>query len=342
MKYAAYLFAFCSFLCVALRAEVVPRTATVIAVKGTPTVSGGGSAGLKAQATLAVNAQIITPPGAEVTLRFFDGTVAVVQAESELSIENLAATIENSKAVKETTVLNLRKGGVVTTLNPDKKDITEYRVRTPKGIAVAHGTVFAVIVSQDQGNATVSTMSGLVTFITDTGPITVALGQVSSGSSAMTVAQAVAANPSLAQTFADAAVSIATTIGLGLGGSAQQNNVVLAAVVSAAAEASPSRAAEIAAKVVTASAPGLGGNASSAVSVITQAAVAGAEKSSPGGGAAVQAAVATSVTTAVSNTSLNVSATAVQAAANSTVTPAENPILPALDVVQVVVSPSGP
>lgn len=228
-------------------AVVAAPTATVVAVKGS--VQTADHQTLQPGIALPVGAVIRTSGGSEVSLRFFDGTVASVLADSELILERIEAQQQAGRNVTETTVLNLQRGTVVASLDPAKKDITRFSVRTPRGVAVAKGTVFAVRVTQDKTNATVGTMSGVVTFLTDRGEITVAYGQASSGSGVQTVAQAVAADPSLAGVFMEAAVSVANAIGQGAiantSGTPNLVEGVLAAVVKIAAEANPNSTGQI-------------------------------------------------------------------------------------------------
>lgn len=246
MKHRHFLASVGFFLAAALAAFAAPA-ATVVSAKGA--VQSPGQPALQPGATLAAGALIRTGGSAEVALRFFDGTVATVLADSEVTIERLEAQVEGERNVKEITVLNLQRGTVVASLDPAKKDITSFSVRTPRGVAVARGTVFAVRVTQDQANATVGTMSGVVTFVTDRGEISVAFGQASAGGSVQTVAEAVAADPTLAAVFMEAAVSVANAIGQGAitntSGTPNLVEGVLAAVVKVAADANPGSKGEL-------------------------------------------------------------------------------------------------
>lgn len=297
------LASFVFFVGCALAAFGAPA-ATVVSVKGT--ASTADHQPLQAGATLPAGAMIQTGSGAEVSLRFFDGTVANLLGDSELSIERLEADVQGGRNVTETTTLNLQRGTVVASLDPAKKGITQFSVRTPRGVAVAKGTVFAVRVTQDKANATVGTMSGVVTFVTDRGEINVAFGQASTGGSVQTVAEAVAADPSLASVFLEAAVSVANAIAQGAitntAGTPNLVEGVLAAVVKVAAEANPRSTGEIVRAVTEAVGPANAG----------------------------LVAVATS---AAGNETPGAETQAGQGNGNST-------ILPALDQTQVVVSPS--
>lgn len=252
---------------------------------------------------LPVGTLIRTGGASEITLHFFDGTVATIQSETEVSVDRLDVQQQGNGNVKETTTLDLRRGGVVVSLDPAKKDITHFSVRTPRGTAIARGTVFAVRVTQDQANATVGTMSGVVTFVTDKGEVSVAYGQISNGNAAQSVAAAVAAEPTLASMFTEAALSLAGAIGQGAitdtAGTPNLVASVLAAVVQIAAQAAPDQSAQLTQAVIAA----IGSSNTALSQVVTQAAAGGSSGTST--------------------------------SAQSTTT-----ILPALDQTQVVVSPS--
>ncbi len=351
MNIIRYLIVGCALLSVvALRAETSGQEGTVVAVKGSVTVSGAGGASGNARTGSKVvqGTRFVSGAGSEATIRFFDGTVAVIQADSEVIVEALTRTTDTGRVTKETVTLDLKKGGTVATLDPAKKDVNDYRVRTPKGVAVARGTVFAVRVTQDQSNATLTTMSGTVTFVTERGEVTVSIGQTSSGSGVMSVAQAVAANPELAQSFVEAATSIAAAVGAGTvnnsSGTPNNVNTVLAALVDVAAQAAPGQAADIARSVFAAAAPGLGANGAATALLITQAAVGGAAKVDPTNSQARSTQVAEAVASAANSASISVDAKVLAGAAQGGAgeVTAETPILPPLDQTQVVVSPSRP
>ncbi|MEY2882139.1 MAG: hypothetical protein RLZZ15_4519, partial [Verrucomicrobiota bacterium] len=109
--------------------------ATIVAVKGaasfTPSAAGKSQPATKG-ATISEGGTVDTSVGGEVSIKFFDGTVTVVQGKTSLTLETLKLN-----AGKEVTQLNLRSGSLVATLDPAKKDTTDYKVRTPKGVAAA-------------------------------------------------------------------------------------------------------------------------------------------------------------------------------------------------------------
>lgn len=238
---------------------------TVVALKGDVKSSAGA---LQIGSAVPVGTSLMTGEAGEVSFRTFDGTVTTVQPGSEILIS--AAGMTGSK---ETTTIELRRGGVVASLDPTKKAVNDYSVRTPRGVAYARGTLFAVRVTQDRTNATVATMTGTVTFVTDRGEVTVAFGQIASTNSGVqTVAEAVAANPSLKQFFIEAAASVSAAVGSGAiqntNGSPSLAATVLAAVTQIAVAAAPDDRAQIQSTVLA----NLGGSASNLAAVVTQAA----------------------------------------------------------------------
>lgn len=302
------------------------RDAKLVAVNGSVVVTGANGEALRAApgTVLPEGGSILTQSGGEATVEFFEGTVSVIQPDSHVVIER---HYDGGAGGKETTVLQLETGAVVTSLDPAKRPVTDFRVRTPKGEAAAHGTIFAVKVTQDRPQGTVTTMSGTVTFVTDQGEVTVAFGHVSSGGAAQSVADAVKANPGLAADILQATAGVARAVGEGAVGNTDQSpnlvTTVLAALVDVAVQAAPNNAADTVRSIVSAAGPAL--NAGQ-VKAVTLAAVQATAKVNP---------------SAVGE----VAAAATAAAAESGATGdggggQPNQVLPALDQTQVVVSPS--
>lgn len=300
------------------------REAKLVAVNGAVVVTGAKGEALTAAPGTIVpeGGSILTESGGEATVEFFEGTVSVIQPGSHVVLER---HYDGGAGGKETTILQLEAGSVVTSLDPAKRPVTDFRVRTPKGEATAHGTIFAVKITQDNPRGTVTTMSGTVTFVTDQGEISVAFGHVSSGGPALSVADAVKANPSLAADILQATAGVARAVGQGsVGNTAQSPNLVttvLAALVDVAVQAAPNNAADTVRTIVSAAGPALNPGQ---VKAVTLAAVQATAKVNP---------------TAVGE----VASAAAQAAGQTEGAPGGGPtnqVLPALDQTQVVVSPS--
>ena len=306
-------------------ATAAARDAKLVAVNGAVVVTGAKGEAIQATpgAIVPEGGSILTESGGEATVEFFEGTVSVVQPESHVVVER---HFDGGAGGKETTILQLEAGAVVTSLDPAKRPVTDFRVRTPKGEAAAHGTIFAVKITQDRPQGTVTTMSGTVTFVTDQGEVTVAFGHVSSGGPALSVADAVKANPSLAADILEATAGVARAVGQGAVGNTSQSpnlvTTVLAALVDVAVQAAPNNAADTVRTIVGAAGPALNPGQ---VKAVTLAAVQATAKVNPSAVGEVASAAA-------------------QAAGQSGGAPGgggpANQVLPALDQTQVVVSPS--
>ena len=270
-----------------MRGEDLTQTAKLIAVNGSVSIAlpnGGGSAAVGTE--LPVGTAITTSGGGQATIKFFDGTIAIVQPDTNVAIQTHTVTSQGGVVQKENTQLDLRSGGVVASLDPAKKNLTNFRVRTPKGVAAARGTVFAVRVTQSTSNASVTTMSGTVTYITDQGEFSVAFGQVSTGSTALSVADAVKANPNLAKDIVDSAALVATAVGNGSivnsSGTPDLVTAVLVAVTDVAIQAAPESAAAIVKQVLTNAAPALQGSDGASIrATVTESAQQAAAKADP-------------------------------------------------------------
>ncbi len=246
-----------------LKANDAPRSAKIIAVSGPVSVTTASGTNNGAVGTLVpVGATVKTAADGQATIQFFDGTVVLVQPDTVVGVQAHDVTTDKG-ATKENTLLDLRVGGVVASLDPAKKDVNNFKVRTPRGVAAARGTVLSVRVQQDS-SSTVTTMHGTVTFLTDKGEVTVAFGHVGSEKGVLSVADAVKANPGLAAEILSAASSVASSVGSGsIANTANTPNLiagVLAALVDVAVQASPDRAADIVRDIVTAAGPALQGD----------------------------------------------------------------------------------
>jgi hypothetical protein len=304
------------------------RVAKIVAVSGNVSVTGGAA---EVGAPVTIGSTVSTSSGGTASVQFFDGTITVVQPDSSVTISTHSVTTDASGAViKENTLLDLHAGGVVNSLDPAKKEITSFKVRTPKGVAEAHGTVFAVRISQTTQDASVTTMAGTVTFVTDQGTFTVPFGSFSGGSGVQTVAEAVKSNPTLAAEILAATAQVASAIGNGsvgnTPGSPGLTTAVLAALVDVAIQAAPGQAADTLKTVLTNAGSAL---SSTAVEAVTQAAVNAVTTADPANAAANTASLVAVSAEVSSELGL---------ATTTTTQPAQ--ILPPLDQVQV--SPSGP
>jgi hypothetical protein len=326
------------------------RSARIVAVTGDASVAGpGGTVAASIGSDVAVGSTITTLPGGSVTLKFFEGTVGIIQQKTTVTLGELSVGPDGTGVVKENTLLNLRTGEVVASLDPAKKDVNHFSVRTPQGVATAHGTVFAVEVSQDASNSNVTTMSGTVTYVTSAGTFTIPFGQAATGNGAVAaLAAAAKADPNLIQDILSATASVAAAVGNGTvtntSGSPALINSVLSAVVAAAVEVSPTSAPQIVANTISAAGPAIQGSGGGSTAVAIAAAAAQAETQvNPAGAAAVTTQINSAAATAAQSAGVTVAADAISAATTAASAPATskgNAILPPLDQTQIVVSPS--
>ncbi len=118
---------------------------------------------------------IITDATSEVSIQPFDGAVATVKPNSTVEIEKLSLTTEAGAVQKQTAMIGLKSGNLVNTIDPEKRKINNYSVRTPKGVAAASGTVYSV--SVNASGSSFATLSGTVNItLTDNTIITVNIG----------------------------------------------------------------------------------------------------------------------------------------------------------------------
>ena len=111
--------------------------------------------------TVAEHATVTTDSGAEVYIQVFPGIVATVDRNTEVVIDTLKVNgpKEDAASVREA-LLDLKKGNIVSQLDPAKKEVNNYKIKTPKGVAAARGTVYSVTV--DGQNYVVTTENGSV------------------------------------------------------------------------------------------------------------------------------------------------------------------------------------
>jgi hypothetical protein len=197
-----------------LTAQAVAQTtateATVAKFNGTATItSANGSAiQLAVGAKVPQGATIETAAASEVYLQMHGTTVATVKANTKVVVDELSVTTTGGKVTKENTAITLRSGNLVSALDPNKKAVNSYQVRTPKGVAAARGTTFTV--SYNGVDYTIVTTSGGIEITTNTGlVINVAGGQASVSNVSGGAATAVADLPAEAKAEAIEAMTVA-------------------------------------------------------------------------------------------------------------------------------------
>jgi hypothetical protein len=114
-------------------------------------------------ARLPQGATITTGDKSEAYLVSHGDTTSVITANSVVEIAELSTTSAGGKVTEQKATLDLKSGNLVAKLNPAKKSVNQYSVRTPKGVAAARGTVFTV--SYKGGNYAIAVVNGVVTVI---------------------------------------------------------------------------------------------------------------------------------------------------------------------------------
>lgn len=156
---------------------------------------------------------VITTGNGEVWLSGFPGATAAVSHNTSLRIGELGTDTEG----KRKALLELSRGRVSSTLDPSKSSVTNYSVRTPKGVAAARGTVLQVSYEADartgDDEMTVVALSGTVTVtLINSNNTTVTLSlpvgnAVTTGGGTATTNEGAPASVSLADAVASGLVS---------------------------------------------------------------------------------------------------------------------------------------
>jgi hypothetical protein len=242
-----------------LAGSATAQEAVVTKFIGTATITSadGHSIALAVGAKVPQGATIITAAASEVYLQTHESTMATIKANTKVIVEDLGVTSSGGKVTEEKTILNLQSGNLVAALDPAKRSVNNYKVKTPKGVAAARGTSFTV--SYNGENYAIVTTSGTVqiTNLTTGAVVNIAGGQASvsnvSGGAATAVADLPAAEKADAiQAMAVAVATIAVAVDnnmLGADGAAELKSAATT-VITAAPEAAPAIAA-----LVEASAP---------------------------------------------------------------------------------------
>jgi hypothetical protein len=271
--------------------------ATVTKVTGTATVKlpDGSSAAITQGMKLPQGAVITTAEASQVTIQAHDGIVAIANSKTTVAIEELHVGANGMR----TAALGLRSGSLASSLDPAKKAVNNYAVRTPKGVAAARGTTYSV--SYNGGTLSVTVVAGVVQSFTLNGvPLaTTNAGGVSNtndaGTTSQTLAQAIASEGAA---LGEALTTLASAVA-SVSGSAGTGGTDVAAVVStiATAAGTSSAATAIVAQSTASAAAILAvyGDTQSAAAVVGAAVAASA---SAGNTAAAGTIVATATATA--------------------------------------------
>lgn len=254
-------------------AVVRRRTGTVIA----QLPRQGAMMGVIAPGTsLPQGTEITTLADGEIYLETIPGAIAAIKANSRVLVEEIASSKSGSVTTSQASTLYLKQGQIAAIIDPAKRGINRFGIRTTKGLAVAHGTGFSVSSSPD--SVSVVTTADSVSFTGTAGstfPIQAGMASIGGGEGPMSLPSATAPNPRLAGIMQGAMDTICTLVSSNLGGiSANASANLMAQTVNHAISANPDQAANFTAQAVTAlSAAGSStADSSTAAAVITFAA----------------------------------------------------------------------
>ncbi|MDF3059100.1 MAG: hypothetical protein K0R17_3315, partial [Rariglobus sp.] len=179
--HSLFIAAIVSVTVVCAQAAEAVSEAVVLKVKGGALASIPGQANpveLKVGDKLPQGTVIETPANSEVEIQVFSGSTSVIQSGSKVDLSKISLTTANGEITKQTAVIGLSLGTVVSTLDPSKKAINDYSIRTPKGVAAARGTKYTVQVAPT-GQVRTFVAQGVVVFVSPTGKeVTVQSGYV--------------------------------------------------------------------------------------------------------------------------------------------------------------------
>ncbi|WP_232727751.1 FecR domain-containing protein [Acidovorax sp. 69] len=97
-------------------------------------------------------------PESFVAVRLADGTVIRVQAQSDLQLRQLR---RRGRAGSVQSVLEMREGGMESTVPPNSDPLRRFEIRTPLAVTSVRGTHFSVVMA-DSGQTTASVLNGSV------------------------------------------------------------------------------------------------------------------------------------------------------------------------------------
>lgn len=142
-KYLTTAFAAALLNCVGLvQAQDQQTEATITRVTGTATFSVGGGAAqpLAVGARLPQGAEITTADLSDVMIQAHDGIVAIAGSNTTVTIDQLSVSANGVRNA----AIGLKSGNLASSLDPARKNLNNYSVRTPKGVAAARGTTYSV------------------------------------------------------------------------------------------------------------------------------------------------------------------------------------------------------
>lgn len=187
------------------------QQAQVVSVTGSASVLKPGAAvavPLVIGDALPEGSVVTTGKDASALIESHSGIQTGVGAESTVAVGTHSVSADGVR----TAVIDLKSGTTVSVLDPAKRSVNNYAIRTPKGVAAARGTTYSTNVKLASGGeaiVTVNTTTGSVSFSIVGGPtvaVTEGRSMNSSKSGSTTIAAAItgASSPAEAQAITEA------------------------------------------------------------------------------------------------------------------------------------------
>lgn len=220
-------------------------SAKVLSVIGTVMVEipGGSGATVPKEGDLLPKGTIVkTEAASELYFAPYQGVIATLRPVGQMEIEKISLTTAQGALKKQTAIIKLKDGTLVSMIDPTFKDVTDYGVRTPKGVAHANGTAFSVTVQGSQFSITTTadtvtlSATGGQTFAIKAGTV-VATAADGTVQPPVSLSQAIASNPSLTPLLQNAVTTMSQVVQNNVGGLSNDAAVNLLTKVLATASA---------------------------------------------------------------------------------------------------------
>jgi hypothetical protein len=208
--------------------DLSAQSVRVIFVTGQAQIQAPGESSLRPLAKgdiVTLGARIVTGEDGRVALTPLPGVKALITPNTDLLLESVSEVPQSDGKIAAAATLDLKQGSVVTDILKQEGVSYDYNVRTPRGLAGARGTNYAVAVSI-AGFETILVAEGAIVFnLFDGRQLSLSAGQVTvtdaSGAvrQAATLGELSAADQALAQEVAEstlAALEFALNAGINL------------------------------------------------------------------------------------------------------------------------------
>ena len=141
----------------------VPREARVKSVKGQVEYAAPGSQkfeSLKADMKLAIGSQVKTGADGEAIIVAVPGAAIRLSASTHIILGPNDFAKNGDKVTSRKALVDLKSGTVSALINHNERDVTDFQIKTPQGVAAARGTFYAVTV--ENGKAAIAVKEGKV------------------------------------------------------------------------------------------------------------------------------------------------------------------------------------